>query len=154
MADTLAHTMHALVIPTTRVPMLVPSAITAEIMSVPRLNPLPFSENWLLGVIGWRNRAVPVISFENLLGDPAPPIFHHRSKVVIFQPLSGLSEWDFFGILASADPHPYNVNTATDLKASSTPITSPLVATTVTVGRTAVVIPDLDGLRRALYPGR
>lgn len=154
MAETLAHTMHALVIPTTRVPMLVPSAITAEIMSVPRLNPLPFSENWLLGVIGWRSRAVPVISFENLLGDPTPPILHHRSKVVIFQPLSGLSEWDFFGILASADPHPYSVGSATDLKASSTPITSPLVATTVTVGRTAVVIPDLDGLRRVLYPGR
>ena len=154
MAEPLVHNMHALVIPTTRVPMLVPSAITAEIMSVPRLNPLPFSENWVLGVVAWRARAVPVISFENLLGDPKPPVFHHRSKVVIFQPLSGLSEWDFFGILASADPHPYTVGGATDLKASSTPVTSPLVAATVTVGRTPVVIPDLEGLKRTLYPGR
>ncbi len=154
MAETLAHSMHALVIPTTRVPLLVPSAITAEIMSVPKLNPQPLSESWLLGLAAWRSRAVPVVSFENLLGDTNQPMVHGRCKVVVFQPLGGMSEWDFFAILASADPQPYTVNSATDLAASATPVSSPLVSATVTVGRTAVVIPNMDEIKRVLYPSR
>lgn len=154
MAEVLTHSMHALLIPTTRVPLLVPSAITAEIMAVPRLNPLPFSEHWLMGVVAWRGRAVPVVSFEQLLGDRNPPMVHGRSKVVVFQPLTGMSEWDFFAILASADPQPYTINGATDLKAAATPVASPMAAATVTVGRTAVVIPNMDELKRVLYPVR
>lgn len=152
MAELLSHSMHALILPTSRVPLLVPSTMTAEIMKVPKLSPLPFAEPWVLGVAGWRKRAIPVISFEILLGDRVPPVIHPRSKVVIFQPLQGHSVWDFFGMLVSADPQPYTISDSTDLHPSETPIISPIVGATVIIGRTAVVIPDMEAVQRMMYP--
>lgn len=152
MAESLSHSMHALILPTSRVPLLVPSTMTAEIMTVPKLSPLPFSEPWVLGVAGWRKRAIAVVSFEILLGDRVPPVIHPRSKVVIFQPLQGHSEWDFFGLLASADPQPYTISDTTELRPSETPVNSPIVGATVTIGRTAVVIPDMEAVQRMMYP--
>ncbi|MFV1996770.1 MAG: chemotaxis protein CheW [Acidiferrobacterales bacterium] len=153
MAESLTQSMHALILPTSRVPMLVPSTMTAEIMGVPKISPLPFSEPWVLGVIGWRKRAIPVVSFEILLGDRVPPVMHPRSKVVVFQPLQGHNEWDFFGLLVSADPQPYTISDTKDLSPSETPINNPVVGATVTIGRTAVVIPDMEALQRIMYPG-
>jgi len=152
MAESTSHSMHALILPTSRVPLLVPSTLTAEIMAVPKLSPLPFAEPWVLGVAGWRKRAIPVVSFEILLGDRVPPVIHPRSKVVVFQPLQGHSEWDFFGLLASTDPQPYTINDSTDLHPSETPVHSPIVGATVTIGRTAVVIPDMEAVQRMMYP--
>ncbi len=152
MPESLSHSMHALILPTTRVSLLVPSTMTAEIMTVPKLSPLPFAEPWVLGVAGWRKRAIPVVSFEILLGDRVPPVIHPRSKVVVFQPLAGHSEWDFFGLLVSADPQPYTINDEVDLRPSETPVNSPIVGATVTIGRTAVVIPDMEALQRIMYP--
>ncbi len=152
MAELLSQSMHALILPTTRVPLLVPSTLTAEIMTVPKLSPLPFAQPWVLGVAGWRKRAIPIVSFEILLGDRVPPVIHPRSKVVVFQPLQGHSEWDFFGLLASTDPQPYTINDANDLRPSETPVNSPIVGATVIIGRTAVVIPDMEAVQRMMYP--
>lgn len=153
MAELLTTSMHALILPTSRVPLLVPSTMTAEIMNVPKISPLPFAEPWVLGVIGWRKRAIPVVSFELMLGERVPPVMHPRCKVVVFQPLQGRSEWDFFGLMVSADPTPYTINDTTDLSPSDTPVNSPIVGATVTIGRTAVVIPDLEAMQRMMYPG-
>lgn len=152
MAEALSRSMHALILPTSRVPLLVPSTMAAEIMAVPKLSPLPFAEPWVLGVAGWRKRAIPVVSFELMLGDRVPPVIHPRSKVVVFQPLQGRSEWDFFGLLVSADPQTYTINDMTDLRPADTAIHSPIVGATVTIGRTAVVIPDMEAMKRMMYP--
>ncbi len=152
MADAKSHSMHALILPTSRVPVLVPSTMAAEIMAVPPMTPLPFAEPWILGVAGWRKRAIPVISFELMLGDRVAPVIHPRSKVVVFQPLQGRSEWDFFGMLVSADPQTYTISDTTDLAPSDSPINSLIVGATVTIGRTAVVIPDMDAMQRMMYP--
>lgn len=152
MAEALPKSMHTLILPTSRVPLLVPSTMAAEIMPVPKLSPLPFAEPWVMGVAGWRKRAIPVLSFELMLGDRVPPVIHGRSKIVVFQPLQGRSEWDFFGLLVSADPQPYTISDMTDLRPADTTIHSPIVAATVTIGRTAVVIPDMDAIKRMMYP--
>lgn len=152
MVEALSHSMHALILPTSRVPLLVPSTMAAEIMAVPKISPLPFAEPWVLGVAGWRKRAIPVVSFELMLGERVPPVIHPRSKVVVFQPLQGRSEWDFFGLLVSADPQPYTINDKTDLRPADTVIHSPIVGATVTIGRTAVVIPDMEAMKRMMYP--
>lgn len=152
MADLLSQSMHALILPTSRIPLLVPSTMTAEVMTVPKLSPLPFAQPWVLGVAGWRKRAIPIVSFEILLGDRVAPVIHPRSKVVVFQPFQGHSEWDFFGLLASADPQPYTINDSADLRPSETPVNSPIVGATVTIGRTAVAIPDMEAVERMMYP--
>jgi chemotaxis signal transduction protein len=143
--------IHALEIPTRGASLLFPSAGIAEVVNVAELTPVPFGPPWLLGVTGWRSLAVPVVSFEALLGAaagrPAP-----ASKVVIFYPLGGRREWEFFGVLSSSEPHPQTIDSAAvTVNASELP-DSPLIAAGIKLGNRLQVIPDMAALKQVFYP--
>ena len=148
--DQQAHgPIHTLIIPIGGIPLLVPSAIIAEVVNVPELVPLPFSQQWVLGVVGWRQRAVPVISFEALMGaGVTPPGLH--SKVMIFFPLPGRTESEFFGILTSSEPQPRTIDSAEGLVTEAPE--SRYIATCLKFGDMLVGIPDMDALKAAFYP--
>lgn len=146
--------MHALVIPTQADSILVPSAMTAEIINLPpAMAPVPHVEPWFLGVAVWRRRAVPVVSFEVLTGAGPKPTPQRRAKLVVFHPLPGRSEWEFFAILASADPQPYTVTQELIpvTTATARPL-DPCIGATVKLGSTSVVIPDMEAVQARFYP--
>jgi chemosensory pili system protein ChpC len=144
--------IHGLEIPTAGLSLFLPSATIAEIVNVSSLIAVPFAPPWLLGVIGWRTVAVPVVSFEALLGGsvPAP---RPQSKVVVLYPLRGRADWEFTGILTSGEPRPHTVQAATTVAASADelPVT-PYLATGIRLSDRLFGIPDLDRLRQAYYP--
>lgn len=145
--------LHALVIPTQRDSILVPSAMTAEILNLPSLAPIPFSEPWVLGLAVWRHRAVPVVSFEVLTNAGPVPTPHRRAKLVVFHPLPGRNEWEFFAIVASSDPQPYTVTQELPVVASlSARPQDRCIGATVKLGRSNVIIPDMDAIRSRFYP--
>lgn len=145
--------LHALVIPTQRDSILVPSVMTAEILNPPVLAPVPYAEPWVLGVAVWRRRAVPVVSFEVLSNSGPTPAPNRRAKLVVFHPLPGRSEWEFFAILASSDPQPYTVTQDLVLaSATATPSVDPCIGARVKLGSSSVVIPDMDVIRARFYP--
>lgn len=145
--------LHTLIVPTQDHSLLLPSAMTAEVINVPTITKLPFSQPWVIGAIGWRRRAVSVISWEMLLGGrESPPIFN-RSKLVVLHPLQGRSHWEFFALLASSDPQPHMVDSAAGVEASSSSeIESPFVGAVTTVGKQDIVIPNMAEITKALYP--
>ena len=97
--------VHALEVPTRVLPLLVPSACVAEVVSQTVLAPVPLSAEWVVGVMGWRMRPLPVISIEILMGRGASAagIDHadtrletrrrNTGKVVVFYPLPGRKHW-------------------------------------------------------------
>ncbi len=144
--------IHALEIPTRTLPLLLPSATIAEVVSTPDLARVPLGEPWLLGVIGWRTLAVPVVSIEALLGDAAaPPAV--GSKVVILYPLSGRAEHEFVGILTASEPRPRSIDGAevVALEPGELP-NSPYLASGLKHRGTVLAIPDLETLKGAFYP--
>lgn len=145
--------IHALELPLTTVSLLIPSASTAEVVNLSGLTAVPFGAPWLLGVMGWRTLAVPVISFELLMGARPRQAPSATSKAVIFFPLPGRKEWEFFGILAAAEPRPQTViaSLAIPVEAGELP-DSPYVASGLRVEGKALVIPDMEALRKAFYP--
>ncbi len=143
--------VHALEIPINGLSLLVPTAGTAEVVNVPELTPIPFSQEWLVGAIGWRMQAIPVVSFESLMGgaahSPAP-----GSKIVIFYPLTGRREWEFFGILSSAEPRPHAVdNSALTANPADLPDT-PYIAAGLKLEGRLMAIPNMDALKAVFYP--
>jgi chemosensory pili system protein ChpC len=144
--------IHLLEIPVARLPLLVPSATVAEVINISPFSPLPFSPPWVLGVLGWRTHAIAVISFEALLAGPAPQP-GPRSRIIVFYPLPGTREGDFFGILSVREPQTYVVADGSQLGQSPVgAVEAPFVAATVRLGEKTLLIPDLDGLRRTFYP--
>src|SRR3989304_4112176 len=145
--------IHALELPLTSFSLLIPSASTAEVVNLPHLTAVPLGAPWLLGVMGWRTLAVPVISYELLMGARTYPAPSAASKAVIFFPLPGRKEWEFFGILAAAEPRPQTVvaSLAIPVDAGELP-DSPYVASGLRIGGKVVAIPDMAVLRKAFYP--
>ncbi|MBI5613004.1 MAG: chemotaxis protein CheW [Gammaproteobacteria bacterium] len=143
--------VHALEIPTGAVALLVPSACIAEVINPGELAPLPCAPAWVTGVIGWRSRAVPLVSFERLLAlpDSAPTA---RSKFIVFYPLPGCKPWEFFAIPSTAEPQT-RILDGTDAPATSTELAGKrFIAMGLKLGREVLAIPDFAALKAALYP--
>jgi chemosensory pili system protein ChpC len=143
--------IHALSIPTAVGTLLVPSATIAEVVNISTITPIPLAPVWSLGVISWRTLGVPVVSFEAMFGQAvkSPTVL---SKAVVFYPLAGRAQTEFFAILSSAEPRPQTVDVGVvTLEASELPH-SPYVAGGLKIGGSPFWIPDLEGLKKTFYP--
>ncbi len=142
--------IHTLLVPLARSALLVPSALVAEVVNVAPLQPIPLSETWSLGLMSWRSRPVPVVSYDALLGD-APPAVTPRSKIIVFYPLEGRAPSEFFGIVSTAEPQP---RTFQDGQALSNTVenNSPYLAMSVQLDKGVASIPDLNALKKLFYP--
>ncbi len=144
--------MHLLEIPLSRFPLLVPSATIAEVVSLTPLATVPCGPAWVLGALGWRNQAVPVISFEALLAGTSPER-GSRDKVVVFYPLPGRSDTEFFGVVSVREPQPHLIVEGNELVASRAgAVESPYVGATVNLGAATLLIPDFEALKTVFYP--
>lgn len=144
--------IHSLEIPLAGGSLLVPSAAVAEVTNPTEIFPVPGSPGWLLGVIGWRAQAVPVVSFEALIGQAATGVTL-SSKIVVFYPLAGRREGDFYGVLSASEPRPQSVTSNTIESEDSTQLpNSPLIAVGVKIKGRSLLIPDFDAMRDAFYP--
>ena len=145
------QSVHLLEIPTARLPLLTPSATVAEVVNFKEIGPLPLSPDWVIGVLGWRAHAVPVVSFEALLAGVPPPS-GARAKVIVFYPLPGRAKGEFFGILSTREPVPRVFDEATGLVPNPAgPVESAFVAATVRLGEKTLLIPDFEALKKAFY---
>lgn len=143
--------VHALEVPTDNLPLLLPSACMAEVVALPRLAIVPQSPPWLLGVLGWRLRPVPVVSYDIMVGGsghtPSP-----RARVVVLYPLPGRKPWEFVGILSSSEPQSRIIDSGvvpTAMDSSYRYIAAALKFDERTVG-----VPDFAALAKVLYPSR
>ncbi len=143
--------LHSLEVPLDGMTLIVPSAAVAEVINPLTLAPVPFSQPWLKGVIGWRTLAVPVISFETLLGAPATA-GPAAGKIVIFYPLNGRSDWEFFAMYATSEPRPQALNHSEPVATSSELPDLPYIAAGLKVGGKLMLIPDMDEMKKVFYP--
>lgn len=142
--------IHTLLVPLGTTNLLVPSALIAEVVNVAPLQPMPLSEPWLLGLMNWRSRPVPVVSFDMLLGGDIPQP-GPRAKIVIFYPLEGRQPWDFFGVITTAEPQPRTFHDSAALS-QTLDNSSPYFAVTLQLDKTVAGIPNLQALRSLFYP--
>jgi chemosensory pili system protein ChpC len=144
--------IHSLEIPLGGLSLLLPSAAIAEVTSYSELDPVPGGARWVLGVFGWRSQAVPVVSFEALLGRAAATP-SASSKLVVFYPLGGRRAWEFFALLASGEPRPRAIDTGTAVAAEPAELPeTPYIAAGLRTENGVLAIPDLDALKALFYP--
>jgi chemosensory pili system protein ChpC len=144
--------IHSLEIPLAGASLLVPSAAVAEVTNPTEVHPLPGAPAWVLGVIGWRSQPVPVISFEALIGKPVPPL-SDDAKIVVFYPLAGPRDGEFYAMLAIAEPRPQPITSKSiETEDPARLPDTPLIAAGVRIKGRTLYIPDFDALRRTFFP--
>jgi chemotaxis signal transduction protein len=142
--------VHALEVPTDTLPLLLPSACMAEVVALAHLARVPHAPAWCLGVLGWRLRPVPVVSYDVLVGgqprSPGP-----RARVVVLYPLPGRESWEFVGLLAAAEPQSRQIDAG--VASVAVQDSYPGIAAGIRFDNRLVGIPDFAALARLFYPG-
>ena len=94
--------IRGLLLPLNARPLLLPNAAVAEIIDFHRLVPVPDAPEWVAGVTDWRQRRLPVVRFERLLGEDVAA--SQRQRIVVCHTLNPEASRPFVGIAASAIP--------------------------------------------------
>jgi len=84
--------------------LLLPNASVAEVAAFRDATELSDSPDWLLGLISWRWKEIPLVCFDTLVGMP-PKKTGVRARIAICYVLSGNPKQPFFGILTQSVPH-------------------------------------------------
>jgi len=83
--------------------LLLPNAAVAEVIDYREPSPQADAPGWLLGSTSWRQRNLPVIRLETLLGQEQGAT-STRQRIVVCHTLSDEARRPFVGIVAAAIP--------------------------------------------------
>jgi chemosensory pili system protein ChpC len=100
--------LYSLLVPLRDDRLIVPRSCIAEVVRYTPESNTAGSDDWLRDTIIWREREVPVLSFEAMLGSAVPEV-SGRTRVVVFNPLAG-DDCPAYGILAQGFPQMVRVN--------------------------------------------
>ena len=137
--------LSTLLFPLTQQMLIMPSVCVAEIM---RLREVDGAPAWLYGSLVWRHMEIPVISFEALNGDPAPPA-GTGSRIVLLNAVSDAEDLAYIGLITQGVPHLLRI-TPDVIKPSTLGGRGPAVLQRILIHGQRAAIPDLDYLQGQL----
>lgn len=140
--------VQGLTIPTEAATLVVPAAMTAEIIPrPPEVQPLPGAPPWVLGRFSWRNHSVTLISFDRLAADREAS---EPSRICVFHPLPGRPSTDYFALAMHGDPRSVEITDSAVAGSRPGALSPRFVAGVLSVNERALVIPDFDALHSAV----
>jgi chemosensory pili system protein ChpC len=101
--------LYSLLIPLAEDRLIVPRACVAEVVRFTAPEQEAGAHDWMMGIVNWSGRQLPVVSFEGALGKdkPAPT---GRTRIVVFYASSGQLKSGFFGVLTQGFPQLVRLN--------------------------------------------
>ncbi len=137
--------VRCLLIPLNQEFLLTPSTTVAEVTVGGVLDPVQNAPAWLLGIMGWRGRRVPLIDFELVAGISKTP--SATGRVVVLNTLGGNPHIPFIALPVVGIPRlfpadPKSVSSAGERVGG--------VALWVKAGESPALIPDIDALEGLL----
>ena len=100
---------------------------------------------WYLGRVAWRNRQIPLLSFESACGNKI--VIGERARIVILNALGGRPELKFIALLVQGIPRSYKLDS--QLSYVDVPLCS-LEQAAVQVGEQVAKVPDMLALEELL----
>lgn len=137
--------LNALLLPLLGRTLLLPSVALAELVNLLPVEPGgAAAPAWYLGAVRWRERRVPLLSFEAAATGGAPPALR---RIAVLHALGGHGGLDFLALALQGLPRPCKVES--DLAASGEACAA-LELEAVTLAGESARIPDLPALERLL----
>lgn len=129
--------------------LLVPNTMVAEVIDFRPVEDAPHMPDWVSGMLSWRGRNVPLVSFERLLGMES---LHRQDdrRYVIFNTLNGNKRVPFTAMAIIGIPHLAMVSqTQLETDDDNAP-TEPAVLASLRYDGESVIVPNLDVIERML----
>ncbi|NNF52248.1 MAG: chemotaxis protein CheW [Gammaproteobacteria bacterium] len=104
-----AEDLYSLLAPLANGRMIVPRSCVAEIIGSSGIHEVAGAPAWLLGVVRWKDRDLPVISLEGACHREVPEA-SRRSRIAVFAALTDKVPGGYLGILTQGFPQLVRVN--------------------------------------------
>jgi chemosensory pili system protein ChpC len=142
-----------LVLPIGEFSLVLPHAAVAEVVPHRRFEPMVDAPDWVLGWIAWRDKRVPLVSFEAAVTRSAITDCEPRSvNVVVLPTLNEGIDVKFVGILLKGVPRLTRLRESNISNSPTEIYSSPLILREVLLGDVTALIPDVDALALWLEP--
>lgn len=142
-------TVRSLIIPLNGVALLLPNTAVAEISDYKVPQPINDAPGWLLGMMLWRGRSIPLLAFEPFLGRTAGVGGVH-ARAAVCNTLNANPVLPFVAILAQGIPRLQELKSGMLETVTRGAEGNAVVAARVLVEGREAIIPDLDVLERQL----
>ena len=138
-------TIHCLQIPMYEESVLLPNAAVAEIISYTSPDPLSDAPEWYLGKIEWRERKIPLISFEVASGGQNPGSLQ-GSRIAVLNTLKGNPRMPYIAMVTQGIPSLKLVREQQIQTDADNSKDRQSVAGYVRLDNVSLLVPDLDDL--------
>lgn len=142
--------LYSLLVPLAEDRLIVPRASVAEVVRFSKPERESGAHDWMVGIINWNGRPLPVVSFEGALGKDIP-VATGRTRIVVFSATTGQLKSGYFGVITQGFPQLVRVNRDV-LKLDATegwPETAPILCRVKMINEYPL-IPDLEKLESML----
>lgn len=128
--------------------LLLPNTVVAEVIDYREIEQTSSMPEWLLGMISWRGRAVPLISFEKLLGEELA--FHsEETRFVICNTLNSNANIPFIALQIEGLPH-LSVVSSDMLEMEDETRSERSIQASLRLNEENVIVPNIDVLEKML----
>ncbi len=141
--------VRSLLIPLSGMTLILPNTAVAEVADYQPPHRSPDAPGWLLGIMPWRGRSVPLLAFEHFVG-LSPGVGGVHARAVICNTLNGNAHMPFIAVLAQGIPRLQEVKAEALEEVEKGEGDAMAVAARVRIAGQEGVIPDLDVLERLL----
>lgn len=143
--------IHCLMIPLSEETVLLPNTAVAEVIGYMKPEPLEGAPGWFLGRISWRERLVPLISFElATVSNDSRGTNLEGARIAILNTLNGNPAIPYIAIVCQGIPS-LNIIHNDDISSIETlPGKRHSVAEIASVNGQEVIIPDIDDLENRI----
>ena len=83
--------------------LILPRSCVAEVVAHSTPVEMPGAPPWYLGTVQWSGRAVPLVSFEGICGEPTPPVTG-RTRIVVMHCLGSELDGGYFAMVSQGFP--------------------------------------------------
>ena len=142
--------LYSLLVPLAEDRLIVPRACVAEVVRYSKPDQEAGAHDWMLGMVNWNGRQLPVVSFEGAIGKEVP-VATGRTRIVVFTSSTGQLKSGFFGVITQGFPQLVRVNRDV-LKLDATggwPESAPVLCRVKMINEFPL-IPNLDALEGML----
>ena len=137
--------VHSLLLPLNKEIMLLPNASVAEVVAYSEPEALNDAPEWLLGIMSWRERRIPLISFESISDGEAGTV-HEHCRIAVLNTLNGNADVPYIAIIMQGLPS-LQVVRPSSIQFTDKPTTPrQSIKAYVNLNGVAAIIPDIDDL--------
>ena len=140
--------VHCLTIPLNNETALLPNSAIAEVIGFKAPIPIDDAPEWFLGYIDWRDKKVPLISFESISGKELTTA-KKNSRICVLNTLNGSHQIPYVGILSQGIPS-LAIIQEHGLKDKESIDGRSAVGAVVEAGGTEAIIPNIDEIEQRL----